>query len=59
MLFDKSKALSQVTDFSFLLGLLVVGRLSMIQSLPRFVVQVLLLKRVKALKDVGVVITHS
>ena len=55
VLLDESKALSQVTDFSLLL---VVARLGMVQGLPRLVVQAWLLKRVKALKKVGVVIIH-
>ena len=56
VLLDESKALSQVTDFSLLL---VVARLGMVQGLPRLVVQAWLLKRVKALKEVWVVIIHS
>jgi hypothetical protein len=59
VLLDESKALSQFTDFSLLLGLFVVARLGMVQGLPRLVVQAWLLKRVKALKEVGVVIIHS
>ena len=59
VLFDESKALPQVTDFSFLLGLLVVARLGKIQSLPGLVVQAWLLKRVKAFKEVEVVIIRS
>lgn len=59
VLFDESKALPQVTDFSFLLGLLVVALIGKIQSLPGLVVQAWLLKRVKAFKEVGVVIIRS